>query len=197
MLTKSIIASLLVLGTSSVALAAPCETPSPVAAQPVYTQPVYTSPVHDRPVYQQAGYAQPGAAQPVAQDRDHDQDRDDQPWRAEHVLRPVTLASDVSFATGGRKLITVGANKGRFTTLTVQADGGRTNLKQVYVQFTDGHDQMIRNVDQTLTGNASLTLDLTGTEARGIKRIVVYGTQTAQRRSWNHTTPSAFTVTAV
>ena len=61
MLTKSIIASLLVLGTSSVALAAPCETPAPVAAQPVYTQPAYTSPVNNRPVYQQAGQSHAAA----------------------------------------------------------------------------------------------------------------------------------------
>jgi hypothetical protein len=105
------------------------------------------------------------------------------------VYRPVTLASGLSFAGDGRKFITVGAQAGRFETLQISAAGGRTFLQQVYVQFDNGQEQVIRNLDRTLIGNESVTLDLDGGR-RAIRRIVVYGAA-GRRRS-----AGAFTVTA-
>jgi len=106
--------------------------------------------------------------------------------------QPVTLASGLSFNGEDRKFITVGAQAGLFGKLELNADGGRTFIKQVYVQFADGQEQVIRNLDRTLTGNESLTLDLDGNR-RAIRRIVVYGTELPNR--WRRA-PGAFTVIA-
>lgn len=188
---KAIIASL-VLGSSSVAMATPSVTVS-AAAQGSYGTtivrdhrdydhdhdnrytPVSTPPVI-QPVYQEEGWNHGGF----------------NGRKLPPVYRPVTLASGLSFAPDGRKFITVGAQAGRFETLQISAAGGRTFLQQVYVQFDNGQEQVIRDLDRTLTGNESITLDLDGGR-RGIRRIVVYGNDTASSRRRG---AGAFTVTA-
>jgi hypothetical protein len=169
--TKAIIASL-VLGSSSVALASPGVTIS-ASARTSYG----TTVVRDH-------RAEPDCETPVAtaviqpiQWRDgwHGQ-----PMPA--VYRPVVLASEMHFANDGRTFITVGSQAGRFQTLQISASGGRTFIQQVYVQFDNGQEQVMRNLDRTLVGNQSLTLDLDGGR-RGIRRIVVYGNPL--NSSWN------------
>ena len=108
------------------------------------------------------------------------------------VYRPVTLGAGLSFANDGRKFITVGSQAGRFDTLQINAAGGRTFIKQVYVQFDNGQEQVVRNLDRMLTGNESLTLDLDGNR-RAIRRIVVYGNEATTGRRHSQ---AAFTVTA-
>ena len=190
---KAIIASL-VLGSSSVAMAAPSVTVSATAQGSYGTTIVrdhrdddgYTSVVTRtaiQPIYQ-VGYQEGWHS---GWDGGWDGGRKLPP-----VYRPVTLASGLSFAGDGRKFITVGAQAGQFETLQISAAGGRTFLQQVYVQFANGQEQVIRNLDRTLIGNESVTLDLDGGR-RAIRRIVVYGNDGAagRRRS-----AGAFTVTA-
>ena len=162
---KAIIASL-VLGSSSVAMAAPSVTVSATAEgsydtaivrdhrnAPVMAQPAI------QPTYRREGWHGGG-------------------WNGEGMLppvyRPVTLASGLSFARDGRTFIAVGGQAGRFGTLKIDAAGGRTFIKQVYVQFANGQEQVVRNLDRMLSGNDCLTLDLDGNH-RAIRRIVVYG----------------------
>jgi hypothetical protein len=90
------------------------------------------------------------------------------------VYRPVTLASGLHFAGDGRTFITVGDQAGQFNTLQISADGGPTFIQQVYVQFDNGQEQIVRALNRTLTGNQSLTLDLDGNR-RAIRRVIVYG----------------------
>ena len=181
---QAIIASL-VLGSSSLAMAAPSVTIS-VSAHAGYEttlvrdhrvddncdrSPVVVSPPFMRPI---------GGPLPP-------------------VYRPVTLASGLSFANQGRRFITVGSQAGRFSKLEINAAGGRTFIKQVYVQFDNGQEQVVRNLDRTLTGNASLTLDLDGNR-RAIRRIVVYGNDVngsgnGNRYGWRRAVGS-FSVTA-
>jgi len=183
--TKAIIASLL-FGSSSVAMAAPSVTVT-AAAHGSYGTPVvrdhraddtcattYESP----PIMGSGDWSGGGAwdgGRPLPQ-----------------VYRPVTLASGLSFAHDGRKFITVGSQAGRFETLQINAAGDRTFIKQVYVQFDNGQEQVVRNLDRTLAGNGSLTLDLDGNR-RAIRRIVVYGNEAAMGRRQHQ---AAFTVTA-
>jgi hypothetical protein len=91
--------------------------------------------------------------------------------------RPITLlARDVSFANDSRTFIDVGAQKGRFAKLTLNPEEGRTYVKQVVVRFTDGSESVFRNLDRNLN-EGGLSLDLGA--RKGIKAIVVYGTQSA------------------
>lgn len=107
------------------------------------------------------------------------------------VYRPVTLASGLHLAANSQTTINVGAQLGRFGTLQINATGGRTLVRQVYVQFADNQVQIVRNLDRTLAGNDSLTLDLDGGR-RAIKRVIVYG---AFGQGWRRT-GGTFSVTA-
>jgi hypothetical protein len=162
------------------------ELNTPAAAQPeVYYR--------DRPIVQPA-------PQPIYVNNDNDYN-DRRVWRGEPmppVYRPVTLAAGMHFANDGRSFITVGGQEGRFGALQISAAGGRTFIQQVYVQFENGQSQVIRNIDRTLVGNESLTLDLDGGR-RAIRRIVVYGNPLNRGWGWNGWRRAAgtFTVTAL
>lgn len=154
--TKSIVAALVVLGTSTVALAAPCEpTPAPTGnVHTVYQPPQSTS--HNW-----------GHGPVVIETK---------PVIVHHPIRiPLLVANDTQFAQDGRTFITVGADKGQFDKLTIKAEAGRTFVKQVYVQFADGSEKVLRNLDSNLDGGQALTLSITD-RPEAIKRVVVYGT---------------------
>ena len=180
---KAIIASL-VLGSSSIAMASPSVTFS-ANAQASYGTPVVRDHRADdwnRPVAQPI--AQPAPSPIYYRSGWH---REPMP----PVYRPVTLASDMHFAGDGRTSITVGAQAGRFDTLQISACAGPTFISQVYVQFENGQEQVVRNLNRTLGSNQSLSLDLDGNH-RAIRRIVVYGPQS---RGWRRA-GGTFTVTA-
>ena len=188
---KAIIASL-VVGSSSVAMASPGVTFSASAqgsygttvvrdridpdCDPVESEPI-AQPSYGQPSYGQP-YADPTYGQPYAQPISQPTYREGGVWRGGRwfppTFRPVVLASDMHFANDGRTFIKVGPRAGRFATLQISAASGRTFIKQVYVEFDNGQEQVIRNVDRTLAGNRTVTLDLDGNR-RGIARIVVYG----------------------
>jgi|SRR6185295_11027763 len=107
--------------------------------------------------------------------------------------QPVTLASGVHFAGDGRTFITVPDQGRRFRSLQITPAGGRTFVQQVYVEFADGQEQVVRNVDRTLTGDQSLTVDLDGNR-RIVRRVVVYGNNSYTGR--RHST-GGFTLTAM
>jgi hypothetical protein len=165
---KAIIASL-VLGSSSIAMASPSVTLS-ATAQGAYS----TTVVRDHRI-DGAG----PRARPVV-DQVYYRDRSPGDW-TRPAYRPVQLASGMHFSDG-RTFINVGPQAGRFNTLQISADGGRTLIKQVYVQFDNGQEQIVRDLDRTLIGNQSLTLDLDGNH-RAIRRIVVYGNPLSS--GWN------------
>lgn len=154
---KALIASL-VLGSSSAAMAAPAVTVTASAhfgtsfhvshGERHVVRPVWR-PVNDRPVMSPPIWAPP-------------------------VVRGVTLADDLAFTGEGRRFITVGAQAGRFGSLDIRGSAGRTFIQQIYVQFDDGQEQVVRGLDRTLTANECLTIDLDGNR-RAIRRIVVYG----------------------
>jgi len=77
-----------------------------------------------------------------------------------------------------REFFSIGANKGLFDKLQLQALGnGSSTIKQVLVEYADGRGKtsQVFKLDQALhRGNSTITLDLDG-ELRSIKRIVVYG----------------------
>jgi len=189
---KAIIASL-VLGSSSLAVAAPAvtvvrdhrEAAAPVAAQ-VYTrpiaQPVYTRPIA-QPVYTRPA-AQPVYTRPVAQNPGW--------WHAPVAYRPVTLASGLRFANLDRATINVGSQAGQFASLQISATNGTNVIKLINIVFADGTHQTVRNVNRTLIGNQSMTLDLDG-DRRAIRDITIYGSDPSSGR-WR--SAGSFTVTA-
>ena len=180
---KTIIASL-VLGSSSIAMAHPSVTFSADAQAPYGTSVVRDQRFDDD--------CNTPVAQPVVEPIYL---RDGQGWHGQpmpQVYRPVMLASGVHFSGDGRTFIPVGVQAGRFNTLQISADRGRTFIRQIYIQFENGQEQIVRNLDRMLIGNQSLSLDLDGNH-RAIRRIVVYGS--SLNRGWRRA-EGAFTVTA-
>lgn len=178
--TKLILASL-VLGTSTFAAAAPAAQVTVTAqagttttvirdhrepARPVFThpiiirepaRPVITHPIITHPIIIREP-ARPIVTQPVI-------------WHGP-VFRSVTLADDQQIQNG-RTMILVGSQMGRFATLKLEADGGRTYVQKVVVKFADGERQVM-NLNRTLAGNDCLTLDLNGNR-RTIANVAVFG----------------------
>jgi hypothetical protein len=154
---KTILVSL-VLGSSSIALAAPA---APALA------------------------GAPTSATVVV--RDHAAGTEDtQSWRGAPkppVYRPVTLASGLRLSTG-RTSIAVASQAGKFDTLQLTAAAGKTFIKQVVVQFGNGQNQVV-GLGKLLDGNDSLTIDLAGNH-REIRKIVVTGNElsTGRRRPY-------------
>ena len=137
---KSIIASVLIVGSSSVALAAPssdpCQTPAPVAVAPVQVTPVrYLGPP---------------------------------------VRREVTLGVE-NQRWFGNKTFEVGAYKGRFMTLKLETDRGRSFIDSVKIKFADGRSQTIQLDKDLGAKNPCLTIDLAGNYPRAIQSVTVRG----------------------
>ena len=167
---KTILVSL-VLGSSSIALAAPAApAPAPTSATVV---------VRDHAAGTEYTVTDAQAARPNAIYY-----KDGQSWRGmpkPPVYRPVTLASGMRL-TSGRAAIAVGSQAGKFDTLQLTASAGKTFIRQVTVQFNNGQNQVV-GLGKMLDGNDTLTIDLAGNH-REIRKIVVTGNElsTGRRR---------------
>lgn len=100
-------------------------------------------------------------------------------YSARQYVRASNDWYDLSEATRideGREFFTIGANKGSFRGLRLEALGnGRSYIRQVGIEFADGSRTQVVNFDTRIgRGNSSLTIDLDG-NYRQIKRIIVYG----------------------
>jgi hypothetical protein len=181
--TKALIASL-VLGSSSVAMAAPG-----IAVTASARASVGTTVVRDHRVDDYRAPAASPPAQPVYSHTVYSPPIMRPDWRS----APVTLATSQQIPGEGWKLVNVGSQMGRFGSLQISAAGSRVYVQQVYVQFDDGSTQVIRNLDRMLVGSQSLTLDLDGNR-RALRRVIVYGKQPTSgiRRA-----TGAFTLTAL
>jgi hypothetical protein len=180
---KTILVSL-VLGSSSIALAAPT-APAAAPASSTFAVRDHTAGTE----YTEVNDHDAPAARPNAIYY-----KDGQSWRGmpkPPVYRPVTLASGMRLGTSGRASIAVGSQAGRFDTLQLTASAGKTLIRQVIVQFNNGQSQVI-GPGKLLDGNDSLTIDLAGNH-REIRRIIVTGHElsTGRRRPYG-----AFTITA-
>jgi hypothetical protein len=182
---KTILVSL-VLGSSSIALAAP---PAPAAAPAPTSATVIVRDHAAGTEYTEVSDHDAVPAKPNAIYY-----RDGQSWRGvpkPAVYKPVTLASALRLGQSGRASIAVGSQAGRFDTLQITASAGKAFVKQVIVQFDNGQSQ-VANLGRTLDGDEALTVDLAGNH-RAIRRIAVTGNElgAGRRRPYG-----ALTITA-
>ena len=179
MTLKAILASL-ILGSSSIALASPA-APGVTVSSVSYGNTVVRDHRYETP----APFAQPAS---YYRNRNLFNGR----WMPP-VAHPVTLAAGLRLPANSQTEIKVGNQAGAFTTLKLEATGGRSFIRQVYIMFDNGQEQIIRNVNATLTGNECLTFDLDGGR-RQINRVIVYGALGPQR--WQRMA-GRFNVTAI
>lgn len=188
---KALITTLAIVGSSSVAMARPATYTATAEAQWSFgysTTPVVRDHRTTRPVVRPAPVL-------VSYERERwnnsrwDNDYSYQP-------RPQLLAADVMFLDNEyRKDILVGADKGRFNTITIAANGGQTYVMKVGVEFTDGAIQPIE-INRTLRGAQKFSIDLAGSN-RAISRIFVYRADGPAALNMNLRHHGEFLVTAL
>ena len=114
------------------------------AKPPVYQPPVYQPPVYQPPVYQPP------------------------------VYHGFNLGQDMSFSgTDGRRIFTVGADKGAFNTLRLQGATGSTYIQLVRIEFTDGTVQLLSAVQATLLPGQIKDIPLDGFGGRTVNNVWV------------------------
>jgi len=199
---KAILASL-ILGSSSIAMASPAApgvtvssvsygTPSVTVRDHRFDSAPYQSPTYSNVDCDDDGAFRAPIAQPVAQPIYWRNNAYNGRWMPP-VYRPVTLAAGLRLPANSQTEIKVGGQQGAFTTLKLEATGGRSFVRQVYIMFENGQEQILRNVNRTLTGNDCFTIDLDGGR-RQINRVIVYGA--LGQPGWRRATGS-FKLTAV
>lgn len=148
----------------------------PASSRPVYqpTRPVIVQPVWQAPVYNPTNVLVSSTASQYT-GTVYSQPR--------YFAAPGPNAwFDLSEATrieAGREFFKIGANKGSFRGLRLEALGnGRSNIEQVTIEFADGQGrakhQVVKLDSWIGRGNTSLTIDLDG-NYRQITRVIVYG----------------------
>ena len=143
---KSIIAALAVVGSSSVALAAP----SNYRATATYPQTSIHSPTA---FVLQGQQAQPDPCAPAPK-------------------REVTLGTE-SRIWKGTETFRVGAYKGQFETVKLESQGLKSRIDNVTIRFANGRSQTV-SLDRYITAaNPCLTIDLAGNNPRTIESITV------------------------
>jgi hypothetical protein len=150
---KSILATLAIIGSSSVALASPssddpCQTPAPVAVAP--------APVH-RIDYRPPIEYRPPVRRPMPP-----------------IKREVTLGSQTQ-RWFGNTTFSVGQNMGRFQTLKLETERGRSFIDTVTIRFMDGRMQTVKLDKDLNASNPCLTIDLAGQYPRAIASVTVRG----------------------
>jgi hypothetical protein len=162
--TKSVLATLLVLGSSTAAFAKPIVRDHREAAQTVAVRDHRTaSSYRDRQNFGRGGDRDGGA---TWGDRDGDRNNSWSSW--------TTLAS--SALVGGEADIYPSTELGRFLTLQLTADHGDTYVSKLVIQFGDYTRQTITVNREIGPGTAPLTIELAGGE-RAIHSIVVAGSE--------------------
>ena len=152
--------TMLVLGTSAAAFAAPSN---------------YDEAPTGRDHREQLPMAAPTSTPDV---RDH---REPMPapqasWK--HRLQWTTLAGSAQI-TGRSEFIRVGARAGAFDRLKLQQLTGTTQIKLVQVNFSNGQSQWVR-LNTTLNRHNTVASIMLDGQNRSIKSIVVYGSGNAR-----------------
>jgi hypothetical protein len=114
-------------------------------------------------------------------------------WKRPSMERSVLLGSDMFFEDHEyRKDIIVGAGQPGFDKLRIDATGGQTYLMKVVIEFADGGSVQVIDLNQTLRGYQTMTLDLSG-QNRKLNRILIYRSEQLINKAHH----GEFTVTAL
>jgi len=85
-----------------------------------------------------------------------------------------TLATDLAFDAHGHRAVVIGTTQ-KFRSLQIAADAGDPLIQKVVIQFADGQQQVVQNIDREVgRGKAPISIDLAG-DRRQIAKVTVYG----------------------
>jgi hypothetical protein len=149
--------TLLVLGSSSVALARPVAYPGQEGAPSV------------------RDHRAPASAPAPAYDGSFRSPPFVPPW--------VTLGTERRMVNG-EMAFRVSPSSGRFSTLRLQTTAGKSLIYQVRIQFANGAVQTVALNQYLTAATPTITVDLNGSWARSIKKVTVVG-RNARGSSFN------------
>jgi hypothetical protein len=168
--TKALITTLAILGSaSSLAVASP-STQYSASASWSYGTPVRTYPA-PTPVRTVRGWHYAPPVRTVVRNRYESDWTSSNGWGYQQP-RATLLADGLTYNAGEYRKDIVLQGRGRFNALTLNAEGGRTFIEVVKIEFMGGAVQTIP-VNRSLCNDESLTFDLDGND-RAINRIFVY-----------------------
>lgn len=188
---KSIFTVLALVGSSTAALAAPaadpCDTPTTTTIKTAPGHQVIVAPVV-RPIA--VGEYNPSIPhRPVYRPVDYKPVYRPAPIEYKPVYRPAPvpvstyhppIKQEVSLGTQntrwfGNKTFFVGNYAGRFETLKLESERGRSFIDTVTIKFMDGRVQTVRLDKDLDKGSPCLTIDLAGNFPRAIASVTVRG----------------------
>jgi hypothetical protein len=90
------------------------------------------------------------------------------------VYRGMSIGDDLTFMnTDGRKFLTVGAEKGKFSSLRISGSQGNVFIQHVKVTFADGQEQLVTGLNKSLRAGESYELALENRRS-GIQQITIW-----------------------
>lgn len=99
---------------------------------------------------------------------------DDTPVYTPPVYRGMSIGHDMTFMnTDGRKFITVGADKGKFSSLRLQGAQGNVFIQHVKITFADGQEQLVTGLNKTLSAGQTFDMPIEN-HGTGIQQITVW-----------------------
>lgn len=158
---KALITTLLVLGSSSVALARPV-TASGHAGAPI---------VRDHRAHGPSAPAFEPAFEPAYGGATYHSRRFVPLW--------ATLGAE-SRIVDGEMAFHVNPYRGRFTTLKLQSTSGKSLVYRVKIQFANGRTQVVELNRYLNASSPTITIDLAGDAARAIRKVTVVGRNARQ-----------------
>jgi hypothetical protein len=159
--------TMLVLGTSAAAFAAPARSDDAAPTMRDHRDPMPAP----APITTTAPDVR-DHREPLPQDKQMDRDS----WK--HRTQWTTLASSAKII-GTKEYVRVGAKAGKFDQLKLQTVSGKTQIRLVQINFANGQSQTVR-LNTTLDRNNTVaTVSLNG-QHRAITSIVVYGAGNAR-----------------
>lgn len=189
---KALITTLVIVGSSSVAMARPATAVSSTSASVNasaswsfgYSTPTVRPTVRD---HRTNTRYRPAHFQTWGSDQWNDRNR---------TPRYDVLGDNLNFGNGEYRKDIMPGGVDQFSTLKIDADQGRTYIMKVVVEFADGTAQQQINLDRTLRAGESLTLDLTG-RSHTISRILVYRADSYDTSHLDRAHRGSFTVSAL
>ena len=90
------------------------------------------------------------------------------------VYRGMSIGQDMTFMnTDGRKFITVGAEKGQFSSLRLQGSQGNVFIQHVKVTFANGQEQLVTGLNKALRAGETFDMPIENHNS-GIQQITVW-----------------------
>ena len=157
--------TMLVLGSSSVAMARPVTVSGTAEASWTYGTTRAPAPI----VRDHRTHVRAPAPAPAYQADYH------RPHRSPPFVPVWTTLGAMNRIADGEMSFAVNPYASRFSTLKLQSSAGKSLIYRVKIQFANGRTQVVELNKYLMAGSPTITIDLAGEAARSIRNVTVVG----------------------